>query len=243
MMMRIFVWIFALFLSASIYGQQNFASLSFGAALPQGGYGEVGDLSSNGYAKTGGAIKFDAGYFPTSYLGFGGSFSFISNYAEKDSLMQDMIDYVEANASSVIDIPDYAEILYGSGFWNNISVYLGPHFSIRASQKLYFDLRLLAGITFLQPPGQEILISWDGNEIHSRVSESKMTFGFTTGAGLRYTLNENIALKFAVDFSQARAQFEYNFDLFQGVANDVPPLQADYFVRTLEIMIGLAYSL
>ena len=242
-MMRKYVWGLVLFMSASVYGQQNFASLSFGAALPQGDYGEVGDLSSNGYAKTGGAIKFDAGYFPTSYLGFGGSFSFISNYAEKDSLMQDMIDYVEENASSVVDIPDDAEILYGSGFWNNISVYLGPHFSIRASQKLYFDLRLLAGITFLQPPGQEILISWDGNEIHSRVSESKMTFGFTTGAGLRYTLNENIALKFAVDFSQARAQFEYNFDLFQGVANDVPPLPADYFVRTLEIMIGLAYSL
>ena len=240
-MMRKFMWVLVLFLSASMYGQQNFASLSFGAALPQGGYGETGDLSSSGYAKTGGAIKFDAGYFPTSYLGIGGSFSFGSNYAISDSLMQDMINYVEPYANFE-EIPDYAEILYGNGFWNNISLYLGPHFSARLSQKIYFDLRILGGVTILRPPDQELLISWDGNEIHSVVSGSSVSFGFTTGGGFRFKLNENLALKLGVDFSQAHAQFEYKFDLFEGLATDVPPLQADFYVRTVDIMVGLAYA-
>ena len=241
-MMRIFVWVIALFVSASVYGQQNFASLSFGAALPQGGYGETGDLSSSGYAKAGGAIKFDAAYFPTSYLGIGGSFSFGSNYAMSDSLLQDMIKYVAENASSVIEIPDYAEKLYSNGFWNNISLYLGPHFSFRASQRLYFDVRVLGGLSFLRPPQQELLISWDGNEIHSVVSNSKVSFGFTAGGGLRYKLNENLALKFGVDFCQARAKFDYTFDLFAGLATDIPPLNAEFFVRTVDIMVGLAYA-
>lgn len=242
MMMRKFVWVIVLFLSASVYGQQNFASLSFGAALPQGGYGETGDLASSGYAKTGGAIKFDAAYFPTSYLGIGGTFSFASNYAMSDSLMQDMIDYVVENASSVVEIPDDADKLYGSGFWNNMALYIGPHFSIRANQWLYVDLRVLGGLSFLRPPEQEIIISWDENEIHSVVSNNKVAFGFTAGGGLRFKLNENLALKVGVDFSQSKAKFDYTFDLFAGLATDVPPLPAEFFVRTVDLMIGLAYA-
>ncbi len=242
MNMRKFVWVIALFLSAGVYGQQNFASLSFGAAIPLGGYGETGDLTSNGYAKSGGAIKFDAGYFPTSYLGIGGSFSFGSNYALSDSLLQDMIDYVVANASEIEEIPDEAEILYGSGFWNNISIFLGPHFSARLSQRIYFDLRLLGGLTILRPPDQELLISWDGNEIHSVANGSKVAFGFTAGTGFRFKLNDNLALKLAVDYNQARAKFDYTFDLFSGFTSGVPPLKADFLVRTVDAMIGLAYS-
>jgi opacity protein-like surface antigen len=241
-MMRRFVWIIVLFVSASVYGQQNFASLSFGASLPQGGYGETGDLATNGYAKSGGTIKFDGAFFPTSYLGIGGSFSFGSNYGMSDSLMQDMIDYVEANASSIIDIPDEAEILYSNGFWNNISILIGPHFSARATQRLYFDIRVLGGISILMPPDQEIIISWDGNEIHTLVSNNKVSFGFTAGGGFRYKLNDNLALKLGVDFVQARAKFDYTFDLFEGIAADIPPLPADFFVRTVDIMIGLAYA-
>jgi opacity protein-like surface antigen len=242
MMMRKFVWVWVLFFSASAFGQQNFASISFGACLPQGGYGLTGDLSSNGYAKTGGTIKFDAAYFPVSYLGIGGSFSFGSNYGISDSLMQDMIDYVLENASSVIEIPDDAEKLYGSGFWNNISVFLGPHFSFRAAQRLYFDVRVLGGLSILKPPDQELLISWDGNEIHSFVSNQELSFGFTAGGGLRFKLNENLALKFGVDYNQARAKFDYTFDLFDPLATDVPTLNANFFVRTVDIMIGLAYA-
>ena len=222
--------------------QQNFASISFGASMPLGDYALTGDLASNGYARTGGAIKFDAGYFPVSYLGIGASFSFGSNYAIRDSLLKDMVTYVEENASSVIDIPEDAEILYGSGFWNYINLFIGPQFSVRVSQRLYFDIRGLAGVSVLRTPDQELRINFDGTEILSRSSRNKLSFGFTAGGGARIMLNSNIALKLGADFFQSRARFDYTFELFKGVAEDVPPFESNFLLRTLELSAGLAYS-
>ncbi len=240
MEMRRFGWIIIFFTGLPVFAQQNFASISFGASIPLGEYASTGNLASSGYAKTGGAIKFDAGYFPGSYLGIGGSFSFGSNYAIRDSILQDMITYIEENASSIIDIPPgVAE--YGSGFWNYINIFLGPHFSVRATQRLYLDVRVLAGISVLRPPDQELYIPLDdGTEIFTTVSNSKIALGFTAGGGLRFKLNENLALKLGADFTQSRAKFNY-FELFQGVA-DVPPVHSEFFVRTLEASVGLAYA-
>jgi opacity protein-like surface antigen len=223
-------------------GQQNYASISFGASLPLEEYAATGDLSANGYARTGGSIKFDAGYFPVSYFGIGGSFSFGSNYAARDSLLKDMTAYVEQNAGSVVEIPDDADIIYGSGFWNYINLFMGPHFSVRATQRLYFDFRGLAGLSVLRPPDQELTILFDGTELYSRVSNQKLALGLSAGTGLRYMLNSNIALKLGVDFNRTRARFDYTFDLFRQVAEEIPIVQSDFPVSTIEFSAGLAYS-
>ena len=222
--------------------QQNFASISFGVSLPQGDYAATGDLSSNGYARTGGAIKFDAGYFPVSYFGIGGSFSFGSNYARRDSLVNDIISYIEENSSGIPDIPDDAEILYGSGFWNYINLFIGPHISIRASQQLYFDLRFLCGLSIVRPPNQELRITYDDNEIYTQTSYNNAAFGFTAGGGIRYKFNETLALKLSADYVQTKARSTYTFDLFDGVVNDVPPIDAEFKIQAVEITAGLAYS-
>ncbi len=243
--MRKAIWILIFFLAAGsmqVIAQQNFASISFGATFPQGDYAATGDLSSNGYAKTGGAIKFDAGFFPVSYFGIGGSFSFGSNYASRDSLIKDMVSYIEANTPGGIDIPEDAEILYGSGFWNYINLFLGPLFSIRASQKLYFDFRALGGLSFIRPPDQELRITYDGNSIYTHTSHNNVAFGLTAGGGIRYKFNTNLALKLSADFVQTKAKNTYTFDLFQGVVDEVPPIDAEFHIRTVEITAGLAYS-
>jgi opacity protein-like surface antigen len=220
--------------------QQNFASISFGATLPQGDYASTGDLSSNGYARTGGAIKFDAGYFPVSYFGIGASFSFGSSYALRDSLSRDIIAYIENNSSGPIEIPEDAEILYGSGFWNYINLHIGPHFSVRASQRLYFDFRALAGLSVIRAPNQELTISYDGDFIYTRSSYNNVAFGWTAGGGIRYMFNSKLALKLSVDFVQTKAKNTYTFDLVQGL--DVPPLDAEFYIKALEVTAGLAYS-
>jgi opacity protein-like surface antigen len=226
--------------SLHLTAQQNFASISFGATLPRGNYAGTGDLSSNGYARNGGAIKFDAGYFPVSYFGIGGSFSFGSNYAQRDSLARDLIAYIEQNASGPIEIPENAEILYGSGFWNYINLHLGPHFSIRASQRLYLDFRALAGLSVIRAPNQELTISYDGDFIYTRTSYNNVAFGWTAGGGLRYKFNPNLALKLSVDYVQTKAKNTYSFDLVQDL--DVPPLDAEFHIKSLELTAGLAYS-
>jgi opacity protein-like surface antigen len=228
--------------SITVLAQQNFASISFGASLPQGDYATTGDISSNGYARTGGAIKFDAGYFPVSYFGIGASFSFGSNYALRDSLVKDMVSYIEENTPGGVDIPEDAEILYGSGFWNYFNLFIGPHFSIRATQKLYFDFRGLAGLSVIRPPDQELTITYDGNSIYNRTSYNNVAFGFTAGGGIRFMLNDNIALKLSGDFVQTKAKNTYTFGLYEGILENIPPVDAEFFIRTVEITLGLAYS-
>jgi len=228
--------------SLQVMAQQNYASISFGVTLPQGDYGATGDLSSNGYARNGGAIKFDAGYFPVSYIGIGGSFSFGSNFANRDSLIKDVISYIEANAPGGIDIPDYAEVIYGSGFWNYINLFIGPQFSVHASQRIYLDFRALGGLSIIRPPDQELTITYAGNSIYARTSYNNVAFGFTAGGGIRIQLNTNLALKFSGDFVQTKARNTYTFDLFQGVVDNVPPIDAEFYIRTVELTAGLAYS-
>ena len=226
--------------SLQLLAQQNFASISFGGTLPQGNYASTGDLATSGYAKNGGAIKFDAGYFPVSYIGIGGSFSFGSNYAQRDSLVQDIISYIEENASGPIDIPEDAEVLYGSGFWNYINLHIGPHFSIRASQRLYFDFRALAGLSVIRAPNQELTIRYGGEYVYTRTSYNNVAFGWTAGSGIRYKFNSTLALKLGVDYVQTKAKNTYTFDLVQGLG--VPPLDAEFYIRSLELTAGLAYS-
>jgi len=236
------LWILLLFITAGAAAQQNFASISFGTCIPLAEYAGVGDLSSSGYASPGGAIKFDAGYFPVSYFGIGGSFSFGSNYAIRDSMLNDMILYMEKHATSFLDIPEDAEVIYGSGFWNYISLFLGPHFSLRPAQRLYFDIRALAGLSVVRPPDQELSIAFDGTEAFSRVSDNRVALGFTAGGGMRIKLNSTIAIKLGVDYFQSRSRFDFNFDLFRGMAEEIPSLETDLLVRTLELTAGLAYS-
>ncbi len=83
---------------------------------------------------------------------------------------------------------------------------------------------------------------FDGTEIYTTSSGNKLTFGFTAGGGLRYNLNSNIALKIAADYYQTRVKSTYTFDLFRGVASDVPPLDAEFYLRTIDFSIGLAYN-
>jgi len=243
--MRKALWILILFLTGSsmqLIAQQNFASISFGASIPQGDYASTGDLSSSGYANTGGAIKFDAGYFPVSYFGIGGSFSFGSNYANRDSLLVDVINYIEDNTSSGIDIPEDAEVLYGSGFWNYINLFIGPHFSIRANQRIYFDIRGLCGLSIIRAPNQELTITYDENEFYTYSSYNNVAFGFTAGGGIRIMLNTNLALKLSADYVQTKAKNTYTFDLFEGVTDEVPPLDAEFRIQAVEVTAGLAYS-
>lgn len=243
--MRKISWILILIMAGSslqLIAQQNFASISFGASIPQGEYASTGNLANSGYANTGGAIKFDAGYFPVSYFGIGGSFSFGSNYANRDSLLQDVVAYIEENAAGGIEIPEDADVLYGSGFWNYINLHVGPHFSIRASQSIYFDIRGLFGLSIIRAPNQELTIVYNENEFYTRSSYNNAAFGFTTGGGVRIMLNSNLALKISADYIQTKAKNTYTFDLFEGVTDEVPPLDAEFKIQALEITAGLAYS-
>lgn len=240
--MRRLVLIFLLFIAIPAAAQQDFVSISFGTSLPVGPYRSTGSLEADGYASTGGVIKFDAGYFPVSYLGFGGTFSFGSNFALRDSILADMLRYIEENSSTLPGIPGDAEIVYGSSFWNHIDLLAGPHYSIRLSQRLYLDFRILLGPSILRPPSEDLKITFDDHEISSFVDSNILILGVNGGTGLRIRLNEAISLKLGAEYFRSRARFQYRFSIFRDVPEDIPPLDAELPVNAIEISAGLAYS-
>jgi len=237
-----FIGFFMPFISIPVAAQQDFVSISFGTSIPLGSYRSTGSLNAGGYAGTGGVIKFDAGYFPESYLGFGGTFSFGTNFALRDSLLADMIRYIEENSTTLLNIPDDAEIIYGSGFWNHIDLLIGPHYSIRLSQKLYLDFRILLGPGILRPPDEDLKIRFDDTEVKSIVNNNILILGAIGGAGLRIRLNQAISLKMGTEYYRTRARFPYEFSLFRDVPEKIPPLNAELLIQTLELSAGLAYS-
>ena len=55
-------------------------------------------------------------------------------------------------------------------------------------------------------------------------------------------LNSNLALKLSGDLVQTKSKNTYTFGLYEGIIEDIPPLDAEFFIRTLEVTAGLAYS-
>jgi len=240
MMMTRFSWVLILFLSAPLIAQENFVSISFGISLPQGDYAGTGDLASNGYAKTSGAIKFDAGYFPSSYLGIGGSFSFGSNYAIKDSIRNDIRRHILTHIPGT-GIPDDS-ITYATGFWNYINLFIGPHFSMRPAERVYLDFRVLGGLSILRPPDQEFIAIINGEEIRSFTSSNALSLGGVASVGMRYKLNDKLALKLEADYMSTlitKVVFDYDFRFAGDV---IPPVESELTVSAVELMVGLAYA-
>ena len=55
-------------------------------------------------------------------------------------------------------------------------------------------------------------------------------------------LNSNLALKLSGDFVQAKSKNTITFALFEGIVSDIPPIDSEFFIRTVEVTAGLAYS-
>lgn len=206
-----------------------------------GDYAATGDLATDGYARTGGGIRFDGAFFPNSYFGIGATFSLGSNYALGDSLRPDIVEYIRDNSSGG-GLPPDAEIYFRSGFWNYANLFIGPHFSVRASQRLYFDFRILGGMSFIRLPQQELQVEYNDEYIYSRSDRNKLSLGFSGGAALRFQLSDDLALRVAADYMQTGLKTTYDFSLFTELVGELPPLDAAISMRCMEYSLGLAYS-
>ncbi len=239
--MRLLILWIILFVPATTAAQQNFASISFGGSLPMNSYSETGDLASKGYASPSGAIKFDAAFYPVSYLGIGTTASFGSNYALKDSLLNDMLGHIEQTGALDGPIPGSAGVFFGSGFWNYLNLMAGPNFTFRPTKRLYFDFRGLVGLTILIPPQQEMRLVLTDQEVRAGLSGTNLSLGYTAGMGIRYRLNTGIAVRLAADYFRSRTSMDYYFKLIENSTRDLQGVDASFAVETLELSAGLAY--
>ncbi|MEZ5069718.1 MAG: outer membrane beta-barrel protein [Bacteroidales bacterium] len=236
--------LFLLLLAVAILpvrSQQNFSSFSFGGSLPLGDFRGMNELPIQGFARPGTSIKFDGGYFPGSYLGIGASFSFSSHTVDADSLFSQIVRYVKQNVD--FSALEGTEFDHETGFWNAISLFLGPLYSVRASQRLYLDFRVLAGPTVVRVPEQTLRFSTGGGQVYTRIQDEGIFFGTTGGAGFRYRINERVALKGGLDFFRVSSRSTARYEAFFEVLGAIPDLERKMTLQTLDFSLGLAYLL
>lgn len=226
----------------TIQGQENYTSFSLGPTIPLGAYSKTGALSGNGYAAGGGIIRLDGAFFPQGYLGLGATFSFGSNYIFRDTLVEGLIDYLNAtgSASEQLVNPEYR--VNGINIWNYVNIMTGPVFSIRPSQRIYIDFRVLGGLSFFNASSITINIYDAEQQIEARPSANKISLGYTLGTSFRYTLNNGIILRLAVDYYQAGEKLDYDFNMLDLSGREIDPLHAEFSVLNIETTLGIAYS-
>jgi opacity protein-like surface antigen len=189
--------------------------------------------NSSGYANSMGYnTGIDGAYYFSKYVGIGGVFSFASfSAANLQSMSDGYKNDFDVDSVSVTVTTKY-------NFYN---FFVGPYFSIPV-KKFTIDLRVLGGLTLMNTPEFDIFIE-DGGKPHpcaQNISHGS-SFGSQLGAGIRYSITKNIAIKLNADYYLTDPNITIHNS--NRVAN-VGRLVTNYHetITMLNVNLGLAYQ-
>ncbi len=215
-----------------------------GAALPQGTYALKDSTNEqSGYANTGFLFSFDAAWFPEDYLGIGATVTYGSNNPDKIKYREDLLNTFKNKYPNFV-LPDDTAITFNMDVWKYLNLFVGPVVTIPAG-RFNFDLRALAGISFVWPPDQTIEIRSPNNQNFSRNIQNKATptLGFSAGGGIRYELKKGVALRVIAEYTNMKPELEFK-ELFldSNGQGDIVTKKVDVPIKNIHLGIGLAYN-
>ncbi len=192
------------FLSIAALAQDNTKSTSDAPKAKSfigitGGYSNLlGNLAKfdyaddkSGYAnKTGFNVGVEGAYFFHKNIGFGGIYSNTSFFTNGVQTLADGYKEDFAVDSTTVDVK-------GRYTLNNFLV--GPYFSFPV-KKFTFDVRVVAGISSIKTPQFTTYLEDQTDVTFSQNSSTAAAFAFQAGAGVRYSLIENLCVKLNFDF-------------------------------------------
>lgn len=203
--------VFALGMSA--YAQKNKIdstvneiSINAGIASPSGNFGK-GDYSDekSGFSKTGGHLNLSAVHYFTKNIGIGLLLGY-SQYGFKGT--QSLADgYKEDSGTD-------STTLYTKGKNSSISILAGPYYRIPVSNKFAVDVRVLGGYVNTHRAGFQVFYE---DYLENSMMQKKSSgggFGYQLGAGLRYSLTKNIAIKANADYFSSKPKINITYDNF-----------------------------
>ena len=234
-----FVFLFSNNVSAQ---NESFMGLSFGYVMPQGDFAS-NDLSQEGagYGTGGFLFGFDGAWFPDDYLGIGGTVSFINANIDKVKYKEDVVDRFYENHPGIID-PDSTEIKLDLGVWRLVNVMVGPHGTFHAG-RFNFDLRALAGFSFVFAPGSQLQIFHKEEQLFStkRTKKASPNLGFTVGGGIRYALQNSYVIRLTAGYTGTNATFETTDEILIDDEIQVVTSKTDFPINNFYIGLGIAY--
>ena len=224
-----------LFIPMLLAAQSNFMSLTLGKSSTLGEYGSMEALT-DGFATSGIVADYSGAYFISKYAGFGGSVKYSSNPTDEAKIKKLLSQQIPS------EIPSNVDTMYNTGFWKNVSVMAGPFFTLPAGN-FNIDLYGFGGIGFVMPPPFDIVASNTDN-YYSRTSSSRqVSWAFNAGAGFRYNLNDNYALRFHSDFFASSASMKIHTELTTKDKNVSDTEKYRTLIEFLSLQVGLVYRM
>ena len=169
------------------YGQGAYVGLEGGAAFPLGKFSASEDAGA-GFAKIGFNGTASAGYKFSDRFAAGIRAIFAQNNPEGPNSV-----FVELNP------------------WNSTSILAAAKTTQAITQDLYVEIEGNAGIMFLEFPAADLII---GGITINREPNTGNGFAFGLGAGLKYYLADDFALKFGLHYVGAEPSYTTSLSEF-----------------------------
>ncbi len=214
------------------YSQRSYLGLSFGASLPSEEFARKSLPEDGGYALQGFVVEFSGAYIFDYYVGIAGTFTFNSNAPDRDRIGEDLKELVPG------PLPPDVQVGMKIGNWLYSDLMAGPIVTIPV-WRLNFDVRGVAGLSFLMSPPRELTVIAGSEEYFERHSGQTVNFAYMLGAGIRFHVNDAYSLRLSSDYFRSRPSFEVDEgDLVSAITGKT---SYDMNVGTVNINLGIAY--
>lgn len=211
----------------------NEISINAGIASPYGSFskGDYADEKS-GFAKTGVHLNLSGVHYFNKNWGIGLLLGY-SQYGHKGT--QSLADgYKEDSGTD-------STTLYTKGTNRTLSILAGPYYRLPISHKFAIDIRALAGYVNTHLAGFQIFYEDYLENSMSQKESSGGGFGYQLGAGVKYSITDNIAIKANADYFSSNPKINISYDNF--IVNSGRRLTTyNEAVSGINSTLGIAFS-
>jgi opacity protein-like surface antigen len=221
-----------LIVASSGFSQRNYVGLSFGSSLPNEEFAAKSILEDGGYALPGFVVEFSGAYIFDYYIGIAGTFTFSSNSPDRSQLGEDL------KAAVPGPIPPDTKVQLKMGNWLYSNLMAGPVITIPV-WILNFDLRGVAGLSFLMSPPWELTVIAGQDEYFESRSGQNLNFAYMLGAGIRFNVRESYAIRLSADYFRSKPSFSVDENGLVGSITGKSNYEMS--VGTVNLNLGIAY--
>ena len=228
---------FCFFVSLS-FAQDNYISLSMGSSIPLGTYSGADSINTTGYALPSFTLSFDGNYFFAPYLGVSATLNYGMNGVAEEELKTYVMLHLQDLYPDFTLHPD-AEVSFITTQWTYVNLFVGPVVSVPVAS-FNFQVRALAGMSFIMPPKRDLFITYTNTEIRHHAEGQSLKFGYLLGAGVLYQPNRNYGLRLAADYFSTNSVIDIDYRYDDGSGDEeIITEKVEIPVTALNLTLGI----
>jgi len=196
--------LFILFLFGISIGhsQEKYLSITGGATIPVGNFGESDTSNTeSGYAQKGYNFNFGMSFYFNDIIGLGADLRF-NNCNFNSAVFNDMLEDRFKNQVDTINL--------SSGNYNLHNFLIGPIIKANFGEKISIYGKVYIGVLSAYRPSQTLVYQEYGKELITKATIGKYTgaFAYNFGAGVMFKLTDRLGLNISADYIAGNPTFE-----------------------------------